>query len=358
MQQILIIGLGKFGMSLARSLAKYDCEVMAIDNNPQLVDDVSEFVTHAARVDAADVNALKELGVSNFDVAVIGIGDDLEASIMIALTLKELEVPYIVAKSRDDVHAKLLTMIGVDRVIEPEREIGARLAKTLMHKNVIERMEVGKEYSIAEVDTPREWIGSRLNQLNIRPKYNINILCIEKEDKRVLIPSADYVIEEGDTIMLIAPNKELDPNGFLGRLGNFLDSLTAFAAECYLHYINKGGDMELPDEQWAKIQKLVSSIKPSENTEYKIVENDNTYYVMSHSFYETEFANALGTATLTFNSSGTLIGLYDLYDFNLNGATRPIFNQALTFLGSLIPGESYKITKGKYFTDTNEDNPM
>ena len=116
--------------------------------------------------------------------------------------------------------------------------------------------------------------------------------------------------------------------------------------------------MELPDEQWAKIQKLVSSIKPSENTEYKIVENDNTYYVMSHSFYETEFANALGTATLTFNSSGTLIGLYDLYDFNLNGATRPIFNQALTFLGSLIPGESYKITKGKYFTDTNEDNPM
>lgn len=218
-QQILIIGLGKFGMSLARSLSKYDCEVMAIDSSAELVDEVSEYVTHAAKVDASDVNALKELGVSNFDVAVIGIGDDLEASIMIALTLKELEVPYIVAKSRDDVHAKLLTMIGVDRVIQPEREIGARLAKTLMHKNVIERMEVGKEYSIAEVETPREWIGSRLNQLNIRPKYNINVLCIEKEDKRILIPSADYVIETGDNIMLIAPNKELDPNGFLGRLG-------------------------------------------------------------------------------------------------------------------------------------------
>ena len=217
-EQILIIGLGKFGMSLARALSNYDCEVMAIDSNSELVDDVSEFVTHAARVDATDINALKELGVSNFDMAVIGIGDNLEASIMIALTLKDLNVPYIVAKSRDDVHAKLLTMIGVDKVVQPERDIGTRLAKTLMHKNVIERMEVGKEYSIAEVGTPQEWIGSRLNQLNIRPKYNINILCIEKKDKKILIPSADYVIEEEDNIMLIAPNKELEPNGFFGRL--------------------------------------------------------------------------------------------------------------------------------------------
>ncbi|MBQ9314430.1 MAG: TrkA family potassium uptake protein [Clostridia bacterium] len=217
-QQILIIGLGRFGMSLAHALSNYDCEVMAIDNNSELVDDVSEYVTHAAKVDATDLNALKELGVTNFDIAIIGIGDNLEASIMIALTLKELNVPYIVAKSRDDIHAKLLTMIGVDKVVQPEKDIGTRLAKTLMHKNVIERMEVGKEYSIAEVETPREWIGSRLNQLNIRPKYNINVLCVEKKDKKILIPSADYAIEEGDNIMLIAPNKELEPNGFLGRL--------------------------------------------------------------------------------------------------------------------------------------------
>lgn len=217
-KQILIIGLGKFGMSLARELSKYDCEVMAIDSDSDLVDDAAEFVTHAARVDATDPNALKELGVTNFDMAVIGIGENLEASIMIALTLKDLKVPYIVAKSRDDVHAKLLSMIGVDRVVQPEKDIGTRLAKTIMHKNVIERMEVGREYSIAEVETPREWIGSRLNQLNIRPKYNINILCIEKNNKKILIPSADYMIEEGDNIMLIAPNKELEIGGFLGRL--------------------------------------------------------------------------------------------------------------------------------------------
>lgn len=217
-EQILIIGLGRFGMSLAKALSGYDCDVMAVDSNPELVDSVSEYVTHAAKIDASDVNALKELGVSNFDVAVIGIGDDLESSIMIALTLKELNVPYIIAKSRDDTHEKLLTMIGVDKVIQPEKDIGIRLAKSIMHKNVIERMEVGKEYSIVELETPKEWVGSRLNQLNIRPKYNINILCIDKKDKRILIPSADYVIEEEDNIMLIAPNSELEPNGFLGRL--------------------------------------------------------------------------------------------------------------------------------------------
>ncbi len=217
-EQILIIGLGKFGMSVARTLSEYDCDVMAIDESAELVDKVSEFVTHSARVDAGDVDALKELGVSNFDTAIIGVGDDLEASIMIALTLKELKVPYIIAKSRDDVHTKLLTMIGVDKVVQPERDIGIRVAKTLMHKNLIEQMEVGKEYSIVEIETPREWIGSRLNQLNVRPKYNINILCIEKPDNRIIIPVADYEIEEGDNLMLIAPNKELEPNGFLGKL--------------------------------------------------------------------------------------------------------------------------------------------
>ena len=218
-EQILVIGLGKFGMSVVKHLDKYDCDVMAIDTSSELVDEAAEYATHAAKVDAADVGALKELGVTNFDVAIIGIGDDLEASIMIAMTLKELKVPYIVAKSRDDIHTKLLTMIGVDKVVQPERDSGVRLAKTLMHKNVIERMEVGKEFSIVEIETPKEWIGSRLNQLTIRPKHNINILCIERKNKKIIIPNAETQIEKGDNLMIIAPNKELEPNGFLGRLG-------------------------------------------------------------------------------------------------------------------------------------------
>ena len=217
-EQILIVGLGKFGMSVAKALSAYDCEVLAIDESPELVDDVAPYVTHAARVDAGDMESLKKLGVSNFDTAVIGIGDNLEASIMIALTLKELKMPYIIAKSRDDMHTRLLTMIGVDKVVQPEQDVGTRVAKSIMHKSIIERVEFGKEYSILEIETPKEWVGISLNKLDIRPKYNIVIVCIEKKDGRVIIPMADYVIEEKDNLMIISPNKELESDGYLGKI--------------------------------------------------------------------------------------------------------------------------------------------
>lgn len=217
-KQILIIGLGKFGMSIAKELAKYDCEVLAVDESSELVDEVAEFVTHAARVDAGDINTLRKLGVANFDEAIIGIGDNLEASIMIALSLKELKVPYIIAKSRDEVHTRLLTMIGVDKVVQPEKDVGVRIAKSIMHKSIIERVEFGKEYSVIEIETPQEWIGKTLNELNLRPKHNINIVCVEKNDGKVIIPMANYIIEEKDNLMLISPNKELEPDGYLGRL--------------------------------------------------------------------------------------------------------------------------------------------
>lgn len=217
-KQILIVGLGKFGMSVAKELSAYDAEVLAVDASAELVDEIAPFVTHAARVDAGDINALKKLGVSNFDEAIIGIGDNLEASIMIALTLKELNMPYIIAKARDEIHTRLLTMIGVDKVVQPEKDAGVRIAKSIMHKSIIERVEFGKEYSIVEVETPEEWVGTALNRLNVRPKYNINIVCVEKKDGKVIIPMADYIIEEKDNLMLISPNKELEPDGYLGRL--------------------------------------------------------------------------------------------------------------------------------------------
>lgn len=217
-EQILIIGLGKFGMSVAKELSKYDAEVMAVDESSELVDEVSKYVTHAAKIDAGDIEALKKLGIHTFDVAIIGIGDNLESSIMIALTLKELNVPYIIAKSRDAKHARLLNMIGVDKVVEPEKDAGVRIAKSLMHKSIIERVEFGKEYSVIEIETPEEWIGTALNRLNVRAKYGINIVCVEKKDGKVVIPAADYVIEERDNLMLIVPNKELEPNGYLAKM--------------------------------------------------------------------------------------------------------------------------------------------
>ena len=184
-EQILIIGLGKFGMNVAKELSQYDVEVMAIDESSELVDEASKYVTHAARVDAEDIEALRKLGIREFDVAIIGIGDNIESSLMIALTLKELNIPYIIAKSRDKKHTSLLNMIGVDKVIQPEKDAGVRIAKSLMHKSIIERVEFGKEYSVVEIETPKDWIGAALNRLNVRAKYGINIVCEKARWKSV-----------------------------------------------------------------------------------------------------------------------------------------------------------------------------
>lgn len=214
-KQIIIIGLGKFGMSAAKALAKYDCEVMAIDESSNLVDEVASYVTHAAKVNAMDKEALLDLGIKNFDTAIIGIGDDLEASIMIALTLKELEVPYIIAKSRDDMHTRLLTMIGVDRVVQPEQEMAVRMVNTLMHKHLVEKLEFSKDYSIVEMKAHSNWVGKKLSELALRAKHHINVICIKKEpEDTTVFPTADYEIEATDNIMMIAPNKELDKMGY------------------------------------------------------------------------------------------------------------------------------------------------
>lgn len=142
------------------------------------------------------------------------------------------------------------------------------------------------------------------------------------------------------------------------KIAQLLMTLTPFAAECFWHHVKRKGDMVLPDEEWENVKKIVGTIKPSENETYKIIENGVTYYAKHVSFYGTEFANALGTSIITFNSSGNPIGLYDLYDFN--GTDRPFINQLLADIGAgityILNGKDYIITKGsKYFDYVNGD---
>lgn len=215
-EQILIIGLGKFGMSVAEQLSKFECEVMAIDESAELVDTVAPFVTRAAKVNALEPGALSEIGVSNFDTVVIGIGDNIEASIMIALTLKELGANYIVAKSRDDMHTRVLNMIGVNKIVQPEKDSATRLVRNLMHKNLVERVEFSKDYSIVEVNALDSWIGKELSDLALRQKHNMNIICIKKTaEDTTIFPSADYKIQPDDNLMVVAPNKEIEKMGWM-----------------------------------------------------------------------------------------------------------------------------------------------
>ncbi len=215
-KQVIIIGLGIFGMSVLKELSKYDCDVMAVDERSTLVDEAAQYIQYVAKVNAMDKDNLIQLDIKNYDVAVVGIGNDFEASTMITLLLKELGVPYIIAKSRDATHTKFLKMLGVNRIIEPEKDMGIKIAKSIVFPNVIQSMDLDDEHSVVDVLAPHNWIGKKIVDLNIRAKYNINLICIEKENQNIkVLPTADYVIQENDKLTLIAPNEDLKNNGFL-----------------------------------------------------------------------------------------------------------------------------------------------
>lgn len=208
LKQIAIIGLGKFGMSVAKLLSKYDYDVLAIDDSDNLIEEVIPFVTRAIKLNALDSEALKSVGIKNFDIAIIGIGDNIEASLMIALTLKELGIPNIIAKSRDEKHTKLLEMIGVNKIVQPEIDSAVRLVNTLTATYIKDKMELSKEYSMVEIETPKIWVGKSFSELALRQKHSINVVCVKRANE-VIFPTANYKLDENDFLLVMASNKEL-----------------------------------------------------------------------------------------------------------------------------------------------------
>ena len=167
-KQFVVLGLGRFGMSLARELSEKGHLVLGVDSSMERVQAASEFVTQAVCIDVADESAVQSLGLGNFDIVVVSIGSDFEASVMAVLLAKEAGAPYIVAKAQSNQHRLILERIGADRVIFPEREMGVRLANSLMYGNFLEFMEVSKDYGILEVKPLPEWVGKSLQESNIR----------------------------------------------------------------------------------------------------------------------------------------------------------------------------------------------
>ena len=209
LEQIAIIGLGKFGITIAKGLSNYDCDVLAIDVDEALVEAVSPFVTKAIQINALDTDALEACGLRGFNIAIIAIGDNLESSIMIALSLKELGIPHIVAKARDEKHAKLLEMIGVNKIVQPDIDSATKLVNNITTKYVLDKIELGKEFSMVEIQAPKEWISKNFGELALRQRYFFNIVCV-KRGEAVIFPTAGTVVEENDTLMIMAPNKNLE----------------------------------------------------------------------------------------------------------------------------------------------------
>lgn len=209
LKQFVILGLGRFGSSLARTLYGLGHDVLVIDANEDIIQDISDSVTHAVQADATDENALRSLGLRNFDVAIVTIGSNIQASIMVTLIVKELGVKYVVSKAQSELHAKVLYKIGADRVVFPERDMGIRLAHNLVSSNVLDFIELAPDYSIVEVVTLPEWEGKTLEQLDMRVRYGINIMAIKHGSEINISPRADEVIKSNDVLVVIGSNEDL-----------------------------------------------------------------------------------------------------------------------------------------------------
>ena len=210
MKSYVVIGLGRFGSGLARSLCRQGAEVLAIDIRPDLVQQVANEVTHAVVGDAQDKEVLRALDVRSFDCAVIAIGDNLAASVLTVMNLKELEVPYVVCKAHDETHRRVLEKLGVDRVVIPELEYAQRLARSLYSHNVLDYIELSKDYGILEIPAPKSWAGKTLKELNVRAKLGINIIAVKNGAETNVSPSADYAIRAEDVLAVLGDNVALE----------------------------------------------------------------------------------------------------------------------------------------------------
>ena len=210
MKSYIVIGLGRFGEALARQLCMLGAEVLAMDVRSDLVQQVANDVTHAVVGDAQDLEVLRALGARDFDCAIIAIGDDLAASVLATMNLKELGVPYIICKAHDRTHRRVLEKLGVDRVIIPEQEHAERLARSLHSHNVLDYIELSEDYGILEVPAPKNWVGKTLKELNVRAKLGVNIIAVESGQKTNVSPAADYRIEAGDVMVVLGDNLALE----------------------------------------------------------------------------------------------------------------------------------------------------
>ena len=208
-KQFMVLGMGLFGSSLAKALHELGHEVLAVDSDADLVEAIAPYVTQAVQIDATDEAALQELGVRNFDAVIVSIGKKLRDSILVCVIIKELGVPYLIAKATDEIHAKVLRKIGVDRVVFPERDMGVRVAKSLITPNVLEMMEFSGDYRLIEIILPAKWVGNSIIEVDVRRKYGISILAIQRDGQFIVSPSPEALFETGDILLVLGKKDDI-----------------------------------------------------------------------------------------------------------------------------------------------------
>ncbi|MBE1442253.1 trk system potassium uptake protein TrkA [Paenibacillus sp. OAS669] len=209
-KQFAVIGMGRFGSSVARTLSDLGYEVLAIDSSEQRTQEISTMVTHVVQADSTDEEALRSLGLRNFDVVIVAIGQDIQSSILTTIILKEIGVPKVVVKAQNELHGKVVKKIGADKVIYPERDMGQRVAHHLISSNILDYIELSETYSIIEVQASRTLIGKNLRELDIRAKYGCNVMAIKAGSHMNIAPSAEDLIKENDVLVIVGKNEDLN----------------------------------------------------------------------------------------------------------------------------------------------------
>ena len=202
-KQYIVIGCGRFGSSVAKKMCQLGNEVMVIDKDEDSINNIAELVTHTAIVDVTEERDLKSIGLGNFDVVIVAISSDIRASIMATVMAKEMGVPKVVCKAKDELQAKVLYKIGADKVVFPERDMGIRLAYNLASENILDQINLDPEYSIMEIVTPTNWVGKTIIELNLRAKYDITVLAVKTTSGLKVMPSPNYKMQEKNILIII-----------------------------------------------------------------------------------------------------------------------------------------------------------
>ena len=207
-KQYVVVGLGRFGRAIAETLCQDGAEVLGVDQRMDLVERMRDELTQTIQMDAMDRDALETLGIRDFDIVFVTMGSDIRASGTIVLLLKELGARRIIAKAHDEFHGRMLEKLGADQVLFPERDMGRRVAHSLLSGNVIEYMELSTQYSMAEIRPKPEWIGKTLKELAMRSEMNINVVAIRCGDEVNAMPQPETRIREDD-MMLVVISEEM-----------------------------------------------------------------------------------------------------------------------------------------------------
>lgn len=204
-----VVGLGRFGTSVAIALMNSGAQVLAIDSDPESVKRIAPYVTCALNIDVCDTDAVREAGLDSVDVLVVAMGTNLEASAMTIITAKEIGVPFILAKSNSDETSKILEKIGADKIVYPEKDAGVSVARKLLSSSFIEFFGLTDEINVAEIEIKPQWTGKSIKQLNLRRNYGINIIAIKKADKVLDNVDPDMVLDMNSRLIVTISNKDI-----------------------------------------------------------------------------------------------------------------------------------------------------